>query len=121
MTSFTNKSVIEKLLFCWISGNANLNVNLDTIAVLRLAPMVMLLSKMNLHNYMKSLLNNSHNVRIKIYLYSICIIIHIVSLSEVSFSLLFKVQSHIHIFKNIFSKRKLGCMAGLEFMFSDMW
>ena len=43
MISFTNKSVIEKLQFCWISGNANLNLNLDIIAVLRLAPMTSLL------------------------------------------------------------------------------
>jgi hypothetical protein len=42
MISFTNKSVIEKLQFCWISGNANLNINLDIIAVLRLAPMTSL-------------------------------------------------------------------------------
>jgi len=40
--SFTNKSVIEKLQFCWNSGNANLNFNFDVIAVLRLAPMTSL-------------------------------------------------------------------------------
>ena len=42
MISFTNKSVIEKLQFCCISGNTNLNLNLDIIAVLRLAPMTSL-------------------------------------------------------------------------------
>jgi hypothetical protein len=42
MISFTDKSVIEKLLFCWISGNANLNFNLDSVAVLWLAPMTSL-------------------------------------------------------------------------------
>ena len=42
MISFINKSVIKKLQFCWISGNANLNFNLDIIAVLRLAPMTSL-------------------------------------------------------------------------------
>jgi hypothetical protein len=42
MISFTNKSVIEKLQFCWISGNTNLNFNVDIIAVLRLAPMTSL-------------------------------------------------------------------------------
>jgi hypothetical protein len=42
MISSTNKSVIEKLQFSWISGNTNLNFNLDIIAVLRLAPMTSL-------------------------------------------------------------------------------
>ena len=42
MISFTNKLVIEKLQFCWISGNANLNFNLDIVAVQRLAPMTSL-------------------------------------------------------------------------------
>ena len=42
MISFTDKSVIEKLQFCWNSGNANLNFNLDIVAVLRLAPMTSL-------------------------------------------------------------------------------
>jgi hypothetical protein len=39
---FTDKSVIEKLQFCWNSGNANLNFNLDIVAVLRLVPMTSL-------------------------------------------------------------------------------
>jgi hypothetical protein len=39
MISFTDKSVIENLPFCWNSINANLNFNLDIVAVLRLAPM----------------------------------------------------------------------------------
>jgi hypothetical protein len=39
MISLINKSVIDKLQFCWISGNANLNFNMGIIAVLRLAPM----------------------------------------------------------------------------------
>jgi hypothetical protein len=42
MISFTDKSVIEKLQFCRNSGNANLNFNLDIIAVLRLGPMTSL-------------------------------------------------------------------------------
>ena len=42
MISFTDKSVIEKLQFCWNSSNANLNFNLDIVAVLRLAPMTSL-------------------------------------------------------------------------------
>jgi hypothetical protein len=42
MISSTNKSVIEKLQFSWISGNTNLNFNVDIIAVLRLAPMTSL-------------------------------------------------------------------------------
>jgi len=42
MISFTNKSVIEKLQFCWISGNANMNFNMNIIVVLRLAPMTSL-------------------------------------------------------------------------------
>jgi hypothetical protein len=42
MISFTDKSVIEKLQFCWNSGNANLNFKLDTVAALRLAPMTSL-------------------------------------------------------------------------------
>ena len=42
MISFTDKSVIEKLQFCWNSGNANLNFNLDIVAVLRLPPMTSL-------------------------------------------------------------------------------
>ena len=42
MISFTDKSVIQKLQFCWNSGNANLNFNLDIVAVLRLAPMTSL-------------------------------------------------------------------------------
>ena len=42
MIAFTNKLVIEKLQFCWISGNANLNFNLDIVAVQRLAPMTSL-------------------------------------------------------------------------------
>ena len=39
MISFTDKSVIENLPFCWNSINANLNFNLDIVAVLKLAPM----------------------------------------------------------------------------------
>jgi hypothetical protein len=42
MISFTDNIVIEKLQFCWNSGNANLNFNLDIIAVVRLAPMTSL-------------------------------------------------------------------------------
>ena len=42
MISLINKSVIDKLQFCWISGNANLNFNMGIIAVLRLAPMTSL-------------------------------------------------------------------------------
>ena len=42
MISFTDKSVIDQLQFCWNSGSANLNFNLDIIAVLRLAPMTSL-------------------------------------------------------------------------------
>ena len=34
MISFINKSVNDKLQFCWISGNANLNFNVGIIAVL---------------------------------------------------------------------------------------
>ena len=40
MISLTNKSVIEKLQFCWISGNANMNFNVDITIVL--APMTSL-------------------------------------------------------------------------------
>ena len=42
MIPFTDNSVIEKLQFCWNSGNVNLNFNLDIVAVLRLAPMTSL-------------------------------------------------------------------------------
>ena len=38
MISFTDKSVIEKLQFCWNSGNANFIFKLDTVAALRLVP-----------------------------------------------------------------------------------
>jgi hypothetical protein len=42
MIPFTDNSVIEKLQFCWNSGNVNLNFNLDIVAVLRQAPMTSL-------------------------------------------------------------------------------
>ena len=42
MITITDKSVIEKQQFCWNSGNANLNLNLDIVAVLWLAPMTSL-------------------------------------------------------------------------------